>query len=67
MIVHTAELPTSYAGVDPEAVRDALRRDKKARGGRVRFVLLEAIGKPVWGVDVEDELIDEAIGRAIAS
>jgi shikimate kinase/3-dehydroquinate synthase len=59
------ELPGRYAGVDPAAVRDALRRDKKARGGRVRFVLLEAIGKPVWGVDVDDDLIDQAIERAI--
>jgi len=59
------ELPVTYPGVDPAAVRDALRRDKKARGGRVRFVLLEAIGKPVWGVDVDDELIDQAIERAI--
>jgi 3-dehydroquinate synthetase len=59
------ELPVTYAGVDPAAVRDALRRDKKARGGRVRFVLLEAIGKPVWGVDVDDDLIDQAIERAI--
>jgi 3-dehydroquinate synthetase len=46
-------------------VREALQRDKKARGGRVRFVLLEAIGKPVWGVDIDDDLIDQAIERAI--
>jgi shikimate kinase/3-dehydroquinate synthase len=59
------ELPVTYTGVDPAAVRDALRRDKKARGGRVRFVLLEAIGKPVWGVDIDDDLIDQAIERAI--
>jgi len=52
-------------GLDPAAVRDALRRDKKARGGRVRFTLLEAVGQPVFGVDVEDELIDEAIRRAL--
>src|SRR3954451_9256491 len=36
------ELPVTYGGVDPATVREALRRDKKARGGRVRFVLLEA-------------------------
>ncbi len=59
------ELPTTYGNVDPAAVRDALRRDKKARAGRVRFVLLEAVGKPVWGVDVPDELIDEAVARAV--
>ncbi len=58
-------LPTSYAGVDPADVRAALRRDKKARAGRVRFVLLEEIGRPVFGVDVPDDLIDQAIARAV--
>ena len=33
--------------VDREEVRAALSRDKKARAGRVRFVLLEAVGSPV--------------------
>jgi shikimate kinase / 3-dehydroquinate synthase len=59
------ELPTSHGGVDHSVVREALRRDKKARGGRVRFVLLEAVGKPVYGIDAEDALIDEAIERAL--
>ena len=58
-------LPTAHPGVDPAAVRAALRRDKKARAGRVRFVLLEAVGTPVWGVDVPDDLIDQAIARAL--
>ena len=58
-------LPAVHRGVDPAAVRDALSRDKKARSGRVRFVLLEDVGRPVWGVDVEDALIDEAIARAV--
>jgi 3-dehydroquinate synthetase len=60
------ELPTGFGGVDAAAVREALRRDKKSVEGRVRFVLLEAVGKPVWGVDVDDELIDLAIERALA-
>jgi len=59
------DLPTTHPGVDPAAVRAALARDKKARAGRVRFVLLEAVGTPVWGVDVPDDLIDQAIERAL--
>jgi len=47
-------------------VIDAMAHDKKARGGRVRFVLLEAIGRPVWGVDVPDELVEKAVARAVA-
>jgi shikimate kinase/3-dehydroquinate synthase len=58
-------LPTMHRDVDPAAVREALSRDKKVRSGRVRFVLLEGVGKPVWGVDIDDALIDEAIARAV--
>ena len=58
-------LPVTAAGLDPAAVREALRRDKKSRAGRVRFTLLEAVGRPVFGVDVEDDLIDAAIERAV--
>ena len=47
-------------------MRAAPARDKKARAGRVRFVLLEEVGMPVFGVDVPDDLIDQAIGRALA-
>jgi 3-dehydroquinate synthetase len=46
-------------------VRAALSRDKKARSGRVRFVLLEAVGSPVHGVNVPDDLIESAIARAV--
>jgi shikimate kinase / 3-dehydroquinate synthase len=59
-------LPGAHRGVaTAAAVREALSRDKKARSGRVRFVLLEGVGRPVWGVDIDDALIDEAIARAV--
>ena len=61
------ELPTAARNVDPEAVLEAMRRDKKARGGRVRFALLERVGKPVFGVDPGDDLISQAVGRAIVA
>jgi shikimate kinase / 3-dehydroquinate synthase len=60
------ELPVTARNVSPAAVIDAMAHDKKARGGRVRFVLLEAIGRPVWGVDVPDELVEKAVARAVA-
>ena len=61
------ELPTTARNVDPDAVLEAMRRDKKVRGGRVRFALLEAVGKPVFGVDPGDDLIWQAVGRAIVA
>jgi shikimate kinase/3-dehydroquinate synthase len=42
--------------VDRDLAWAALFRDKKVAGGRPKFVLLEAPGKPVWGVELgEDE------------
>ena len=47
--------------VDRERARAALRRDKKAVGGRIRLVLLEAPGRPV----VTDELPEAAVDAAL--
>lgn len=58
-------LPTAARGVDPQRVVEAIRLDKKSAGGRVRFALLEAVGKPVWGIDPGDELVAEAVGRVV--
>jgi shikimate kinase/3-dehydroquinate synthase len=52
--------------VDREAARAALARDKKAVGGRVRLVLLDAPGKPRWGVDVPDDDVRAALDELIA-
>ncbi len=42
--------------VDRDLAWAALYRDKKVAGGKPKFVLLEAPGKPVWGVELgEDE------------
>jgi 3-dehydroquinate synthetase len=59
------ELPVAARNVSSAAVVDKMAHDKKARGGRVRFVLLEAVGRPVWGVDPGDELVEQAVARAV--
>ena len=61
------ELPTVARNVAAESVLEAMSRDKKARAGRVRFALLEAIGKPVFGVDPGDDLVRAAVSRAIVA
>ena len=38
-------LPTRFSGVDPREIVDALRHDKKARDGRVPFVLMKSVGR----------------------
>jgi shikimate kinase/3-dehydroquinate synthase len=52
--------------VDADAAWAALARDKKALGGTPRLVLLEAAGKPRWGVELPATEIREALQRLIA-
>ena len=59
-------LPVVARNVNPGAVIDAMAHDKKAREGRVHFALLEGVGRPVWGIDPGDELVETAVARAVA-
>ncbi|HVM17138.1 MAG TPA: bifunctional shikimate kinase/3-dehydroquinate synthase [Gaiellaceae bacterium] len=52
--------------VDAERAWEALRRDKKAAGGRVRLVLLERPGVPVWPAEVPEDDVRRALGELIA-
>ena len=54
------------AHVDREAAWAALARDKKARNGRPRLVLLEALGTPVTGVELPAERVRAALDELIA-
>ena len=54
------------ARVDREAAWAALARDKKAEGGRPTLVLLEAVGKPRLGVEVESRVVRGALDTLIA-
>jgi 3-dehydroquinate synthase len=57
-------LPTEVDGIDAGAVIDAIRRDKKARDGRVPFVLAPAIGQFRLVYDVSDADVRGALGTA---
>ena len=50
-------LPTRFTGPSPAAVGEALRRDKKARDGRVPFVLLKRLGHAEVCFDVPAETV----------
>jgi 3-dehydroquinate synthetase len=52
--------------VDRERAWEALQRDKKATNGRVRLVLLEAPGRPVYGVERPDGEVRAALDALIA-
>jgi 3-dehydroquinate synthetase/shikimate kinase len=51
--------------VDRERAWAALQRDKKAANGHVRLVLLEAPGKPVWGVERPESEVRAALDGLI--
>ena len=54
-------LPTTLPSpIDADEILTPLRRDKKARGGKVQFVLLEDIGRPVVRRDIPEELVRRA-------
>ena len=57
-------LPTVAEDVSIEAVLDAMRSDKKRSAGRTKFVLLEAPGRAVWGVDLDDTVVEAAVAAA---
>jgi shikimate kinase / 3-dehydroquinate synthase len=52
--------------VSREAAWAALARDKKARRGSLRLVLLEAPGRPVAGVELPEEQVRAALDELIA-
>ena len=54
-------LPVRAPGLDPDAVLAAMRHDKKRAAGTHRMVLLEAIGRPVYGVAVGEDVLADAV------
>ena len=56
-----SECPIRLSEADIEPITDYLAFDKKNCGDQPRFVLLEAVGKPVWDVDVEAGWVVEAL------
>ncbi|MBI4562315.1 MAG: 3-dehydroquinate synthase [Candidatus Rokubacteria bacterium] len=53
--------PVTFSGVEPSLIREAIGRDKKAREGRVPFVLAPRIGTHRLVFDVPEELAVEVI------
>lgn len=59
-------LATQAEGLASEAVLAAMRADKKRVQGAHRFVLLEAPGRAVWGVELDDAAVAAALAGALA-
>lgn len=63
MLLSEAEI--SLSEVDIEPILGYLVHDKKNKGEKSQFVLLEAVSKPVWDVDVEPERVKMALQYVI--
>jgi 3-dehydroquinate synthase len=65
-LLRSAGLPLEVTSVQVEKALTAIGRDKKRRAGDgYRFVLLEDVGKPLWGVPVGEEEARRAIGAVV--
>jgi shikimate kinase / 3-dehydroquinate synthase len=60
-------LPVRAPALDSAAVLAAMRHDKKRSAGTHRMVLLEAIGRPVYGVAVDEQVLADAVRGATAA
>ena len=56
-----SECPIQLSEADIEPIMEYLVFDKKNKGEKPQFVLLESVGKPVWDVEVEPVLVSEAL------
>lgn len=63
LLLSEAEIVFSETDVEP--ILSYLVHDKKNKGEKPQFVLLEAVGKPVWDVEVEPSLAREALDYVI--
>jgi 3-dehydroquinate synthase len=69
-LLRSAGLPLKVHNIEGERALSAISRDKKRRvadgAGGFRFVLLEDVGQPLWGVPVGEEEVRRAIGAVVA-
>ena len=54
-------LPLVAPGVNSDRVLETMSLDKKVAAGKLRFVLLEAFGRPVVRDDVPEEIVRQVV------
>ncbi len=60
-VLEEVGLPRTLKGLDPKAIYQAMTTDKKWKNGISRFVLLEAIEKPIIIEDVEPQIVIDVL------
>lgn len=62
-LLESLGLPTSWNNGTWDDVLALMHRDKKARGNKLRFVVLEGVGKPIHLEDPPADAVEEAFRR----
>jgi 3-dehydroquinate synthase len=52
-------------GLDPVRIKTLMSSDKKKAGSKLKFALPKRIGEVVWGVEVEDGLVQEVLEELV--
>lgn len=65
-LIRSFGLPVSAEGIDPDAVIEAMRYDKKILFGKQRFVLLEEPGQAVVRDDIPAELVESVVRELVS-
>ena len=63
MLLSEAEIALSETDID--MILGFLVHDKKNKGEKSQFVLLKTVGNPVWNVEVESDLVKQALAYII--
>ncbi len=59
MLLSEVEISLSESDIEP--ILGYLVHDKKNKGEKPQFVLLESVGKPVWDVEIEPNLVKSSL------
>jgi 3-dehydroquinate synthase len=61
-LLQSANLPVAPPAVGPQAMMDAMGMDKKVLDKKLRFVVLEQLGRAAVTSDYDRSLLDEVLG-----
>jgi 3-dehydroquinate synthase len=64
-LIARAGLPARGPALGAERYLELMQGDKKAAGGRMRFVLLESLGRAALRADLDPRLVRESIAAAV--
>ena len=66
-LLATIGLPTTYTGIQPAHVLDAMLRDKKVQNGRIRWVLPTTLGQATVNVELDPNLVSSVVHTLTSS